>query len=246
MNRRILLVIAVCPVLGSGCGETTEADLSLGETSRVVRVSLTSDVAMKDLRVTVDAMPVETDADDWPPALPLPQSAHDLSVAFHATDNLSFEQVQPVLRQLATHERTARLILLAKPDTPAANWHWSQDVDLLAGAWIAAAGDDIQLPDIKVRLVAEPAGAIHMTFGNADLGEMPAACKRLNVEMSKLVIVGDPLTKELIIDLEATPDTPWNHIRFTLLACSGKKSGNDLVRYIERFKVRGITSELPV
>lgn len=249
-SRGVLLsVIGMCAVTIAGCHEqeaTVEVEANpVVRAAHVMRVSLTQDSATDDLHLKFNGNHVSTKVDHWPPALPIPESKHDLVFAFRASDGVPVGKAQPLLRQLALHERTVRLILVEQTGARTLNWHWSKDVDLLVPPRVSS-HNDLQLPNIKVHLVAQQEGPFHIQFGGRDLGDVPAAYEALNTEIAKLVNGGkDPMTREIGVELTADSNAPWSHIRFTLLACSGRKAGNGngLIRYIERFSIRDINTQ---
>lgn len=250
MERITLAGTVIVPLLFAGCvTEYIETDTTRG--TRVLRVTLDNDPATGDLRLAVDGKVIETKADVWPPAVSMPDAPSGLTVAFHASGDIAFEKVQPVLRQLAIAKLTMRVIILEKPETPVPEWHWSKDIDLLPPELNAAARSETVLPDIKIRLRASQDSKIHVNFGSRNLGTSPEVYKRLNLEMLKLIgRPGDPLTKELTVELdpgdvvgEADDDIQWSEVRKAILACSGRRDDNIPVRYIERFRIVGVTSE---
>jgi len=101
--------------------------------------------------------------------------------------------------------------------------------------------DDLKLPDIKVRLVADPNGVLsELRLGQRNLGNGAAAFERLNREILTLIggRPGGPLAKDVEVELD--PDYHLNNeflIR-AISACTGRidPASKQTVRYIEKIK----------
>lgn len=106
--------------------------------------------------------------------------------------------------------------------------------------------DEIPLPDIKVKLRANPDGSLAgLFFGSRNLGVGPGAFEQLNTEILKLIgRPGDPITKDMAVEIDADYDLHFSNVINAVGACTGrvdKRSGN-IVKYIEKIKFKPPTS----
>ena len=106
--------------------------------------------------------------------------------------------------------------------------------------------DEIPLPDIKVKLRANPDGTLAgLFFGSRNLGVGPGAFEQLNTEILKLIgRPGDPITKDMAVEIDADYDLHFSNVINAVGACTGrvdKRSGN-IVKYIEKIKFKPPTS----
>ena len=103
------------------------------------------------------------------------------------------------------------------------------------------------LPNIRVRLAATDEGAVAGVFlGMRNLGEAPEGYERLNREILKIIgRPGDPITRDLVVELDADDEVPWREVRAVLLACVGRQDKyGKWVRYIEHLTIAGVTDGL--
>jgi biopolymer transport protein ExbD len=102
------------------------------------------------------------------------------------------------------------------------------------------------LPDIKVKLQANPDGTLAGLFlGQRNLGVSPSAFERLNIEILKIIgRPGDPITKDMAVEIDADYNLHFSNVINAVGACTGrvdKRSGN-IVKYIEKIKFKPPTS----
>ena len=98
---------------------------------------------------------------------------------------------------------------------------------------------DMQLPDIKVRLEANQDGTLRqIVFGRNALGNGPDAFKRLNLEIAKLVNGGaDPMAKDMEVEINADYNLHFSNVVNAVGACTGRLNENgEVVKYIEKIK----------
>ncbi|NQV27896.1 MAG: biopolymer transporter ExbD [Rhodopirellula sp.] len=102
-------------------------------------------------------------------------------------------------------------------------------------------------PDIKVKLKANPDGTLAgLFFGQRNLGIGPGAFEQLNIEILKVIgRPGDPITKDMAVEIDADYQLHFSNVINAVGACSGridKRSGN-VVKYIEKIKFKPPTPQ---
>lgn len=98
---------------------------------------------------------------------------------------------------------------------------------------------DMQLPDIKVRLEANPDGTLkQIVFGRNALGNGPDAFKRLNLEIARLVSGGnDPMAKDMEVEINADYGLHFSNVVNAVGACTGTiNDAGEVTKYIEKIK----------
>jgi len=100
--------------------------------------------------------------------------------------------------------------------------------------------DKIALPDLKVRLVANPDGSLNrLQFGGRNLGNDETAFERLNNEILRYIGRPDnPLMKDVEVEIDADYNLNYRYTMRAVSACSGRidpKSGQ-VVRYVKKVK----------
>ena len=100
---------------------------------------------------------------------------------------------------------------------------------------------DVQLPDIKVRLIAARNGQLaELRFGQRNLGNDPdVVFQQLNAEILKSIgRPGNPLTKDIEVEIDADYELHYNYTIQTVSACMGRydPSSERIIRYIEKVK----------
>ena len=82
------------------------------------------------------------------------------------------------------------------------------------------------LPDIKVHLVAGPGGGLEsVMLGRRNLGNDSQAFKRLNNEILKIIgKPGNPLTKEMEVEIKADYLLHYEYTVQAISACTGRPS----------------------
>jgi biopolymer transport protein ExbD len=108
----------------------------------------------------------------------------------------------------------------------------------LVGA--AAPSDEVKLPPIKVRLLANPDGTLNnVIFGQTELGNDANAFKRLNTEVGILAGRSDQRFSD-DLEFEIDPDYNLHHQNLisAVSACTGYMSPqtNTIVRYVEKIR----------
>ena len=101
---------------------------------------------------------------------------------------------------------------------------------------------EMQLPDIKVKLRANPDGTLAgLYFGQRNLGIGPPAFNQLNIEILKLIgKPGDPITKDMEVEIDADYHLHFSHVINAVGACTGRidKRSGKVVKYIEKIKFK--------
>lgn len=101
---------------------------------------------------------------------------------------------------------------------------------------------DIQLPDLKVRMRANPDGTLaNMSFGQTSLGNDQDAFKRLNLEVFKVISqFGEDMAKDVEVEIDADYNLHFRHVINAVGACTGKVTevgGEEkIVKYVEKIK----------
>lgn len=99
--------------------------------------------------------------------------------------------------------------------------------------------DDMQLPDIKVKLVADADGNLsRLMLGSRNLGSGQPAFAQLNLEILKLIgRPGDPISKDMEVEIDADYHLHFSHVINAVGACTGRLDANGkVVKYIEKIK----------
>lgn len=113
------------------------------------------------------------------------------------------------------------------------------NINMPIGAPTQQQQDDIQLPDIKVHLVAGPGGGLEsVMLGRRNLGNDAQAFARLNNEILKIIgKPGNPLTKDIEVEIKADYGLHYDYTLQAVGACTGRRdSKGNLIRYIEKIK----------
>ncbi|MCH7688404.1 MAG: biopolymer transporter ExbD [Planctomycetes bacterium] len=95
------------------------------------------------------------------------------------------------------------------------------------------------LPDIKVHLVAGPGGSLErVMLGRRNLGSDVQAFRRLNNEILKIIgKPGNPLNKDIEVEIKADFSLHYNYTVQAIAACTGRlDSKGQMIRYIEKIK----------
>ncbi|GEM_PF-2923674 len=250
MSHRTKPLIALLLLASTGCEFQEKefvpvrgsADLTTS-LSRAFRIGVATEESISGLQIRIDGEPVNAETDKWPPDLLLPQDEGGIAIAFHADSVVAFGKLRPLLRVLAEFPSAKRLVLVENLETQADQWHWAKDFDLEFPRPITG----MTLPNIRVRLAATDEGAVAGVFlGMRNLGEAPEGYERLNREILKIIgRPGDPITRDLVVELDADDEVPWREVRAVLLACVGRQDKyGKWVRYIEHLTIAGVTDGL--
>lgn len=104
----------------------------------------------------------------------------------------------------------------------------------------AAAQADVNLPDIKVGLRSDRNGNLtQLTLGGNNLGNNEAAFDRLNQEILKIIgRPGNPLTKEIEVELDADFECQYKYVVKAISRCTGRfdPQTQQIARYVEKIK----------
>ncbi len=96
------------------------------------------------------------------------------------------------------------------------------------------------LPDIKVGLRSDANGNLtQLTLGQKNLGNDDAAFSRLNSEILKIIVrPGNPLTKDVEVEIDADYELHYKYIIQAVSKCTGRydPQTKQVVRYIEKIK----------
>ena len=99
---------------------------------------------------------------------------------------------------------------------------------------------DMPPVEIKVGLQSDREGnLVQLTLGSKNLGNDDAAFERLNKEI--LLIIGrpgNPLTKEVEVELDADYETHYRHVVKAISKCTGRMDPQtkQIARYVEKIK----------
>ena len=117
------------------------------------------------------------------------------------------------------------------------------NINMPLAAQTQATNTDFAPPDIKVRLTATADGhLLALRLGNRNLGNDPRAFDRLNLEILKIIVKpGDPLTKDIEVEIDADYNLNYEYIIHAVSACSGqlrelKDGKTGVVRFVEKIK----------
>ncbi len=117
------------------------------------------------------------------------------------------------------------------------------NINMPLGAPTEATNTDIILPDIKVRLKAAEDGQLAaLELSGRNLGNDLRAFDRLNVEILKIIgKPGNPLTKDIEVEIDADYHLHYEYIIHAVSACSGRLQKMEdgtvgIVRYVEKIK----------
>lgn len=99
---------------------------------------------------------------------------------------------------------------------------------------------DKTLPELKVRLIAQPDGSLGMVqFGQRTLGNGQPAFDRLNEEIIRLIGQPDsPLARETEVELDADYGLDYQYVIQAISAVSGRFDpvSREIVRYVDKVK----------
>lgn len=99
---------------------------------------------------------------------------------------------------------------------------------------------DVSLPDIKVGLRSDQDGNLtQLTLGGNNLGNNEAAFDRLNKEILTLIgRPGNPLTKEIEVELDADYECQYKYVVKAISRCTGRfdPQTQQVARYVEKIK----------
>ena len=104
----------------------------------------------------------------------------------------------------------------------------------------ASQPQDVILPDIKVGLRSDREGHLtQLTLGGNNLGNDDAAFDRLNKEILGIIgRPGNPLTKEIEVELDADYECQYKYIVKAISRCTGRydPQTQQVARYVEKIK----------
>lgn len=104
----------------------------------------------------------------------------------------------------------------------------------------ANAAPDVNLPDIKVGLRSDRDGNLtQLTLGGNNLGNDNAAFDRLNAEILRIIgRPGNPLTKEIEVELDADYECQYKYVVKAISRCTGRfdPQTQQVARYVEKIK----------
>ncbi len=113
------------------------------------------------------------------------------------------------------------------------------NINMPISAPMAAASDN-NLPEIKVSLRSDRNGKLtQLTFGTKDLGNDDNAFERLNREILTIIgRPGNPLTKEVEVEIDADFETHYKYVVKAISKCTGRYDPDtkQVARYVEKIK----------
>ena len=99
---------------------------------------------------------------------------------------------------------------------------------------------DLNLTDIKVGLHSDRNGVLtQLTLGSKNLGNDDAAFERLNREILEIIgRPGNPLTKDVEIEIDADFETQYRYVARAVSQCTGRMDvqTKQIARYVEKIK----------
>lgn len=112
------------------------------------------------------------------------------------------------------------------------------NINMPIGAPTEAPKDEINLPPIKVRLIADRDGRLaDLQLGRSSLGNGEAAFVELNHQIRKIVGRGDnPYTKNMEVEIDADYDLDYNYTIQAISSCRGTLSQGKMLPLIEKIK----------
>lgn len=114
------------------------------------------------------------------------------------------------------------------------------DVNLPITAPSTQQDDKVNIPPMKVGLRSDLNGNLtQLTFGGKNLGNDDAAFDRLSAEVLKVIVrPGNPLTKDIEVEIDADYEVQYQYIIRAISRCTGRldQQTNQLVRYVEKIK----------
>lgn len=114
------------------------------------------------------------------------------------------------------------------------------DINMPLGAPAAKNDDTVNLPPIKVGLRSDAQGNLtQLTLGQKNLGNDDAAFDRLSGEILKIIVrPGNPLTKDLEVEIDADYEVQYKYIIKAVSRCTGRVDAQtkQMVRYVEKIK----------
>ena len=173
----------------------------------------------------------------------------DLQIDITADPRLRFEFVQRAMSLYVEQVETKtddwdyfichmRLINTQSGPTPAVPHSFT----IYAPRWSDAVSDDIELPDIKVKLTANADGSLKSLFlGRRDLGGDEQAFDNLSHNILQIIgKPGNPLTHDIEVEIDADGALLYQHVVEAIKARNGRLGNNGWGTYIEKFKLAGI------
>lgn len=114
------------------------------------------------------------------------------------------------------------------------------DVNLPITAPSTQQNDEVNIPPMKVGLRSDLNGNLtQLTFGGKNLGNDDAAFDRLSAEVLKVIVrPGNPLTKDIEVEIDADYEVQYQYIIRAISRCTGRldPQTNQIVRYVEKIK----------
>ena len=118
------------------------------------------------------------------------------------------------------------------------------NINMPLGAPTQNTNQDINIPPIKVRLLANEDGSLaQILLGQRRLGAGEEAFQRLNFEILQVIgRPGDPLTEDLEVEIDADYNLQYEFSLRAMSACTGRLAINPdtgqpgVVRYVENIK----------
>jgi len=99
---------------------------------------------------------------------------------------------------------------------------------------------DQHLPEIKVTLRSDRDGNLtEVALGSKNLGNTDAAFERLNREILAIIgRPGNPLTKEVEVEIDADYETQYKYVVRAISKCTGRfdPESKQIARYVEKIK----------
>ena len=117
------------------------------------------------------------------------------------------------------------------------------NINMPLGQAAAPNDEQINLPDLKVKLVATADGQLQeLRFGSVSLGNDEAAFEKLSDKILRDVLNGragderDEMIKKQEVEIDADYNLHYQYVIRAVSACTGRRRGREIVRYIEKIK----------
>ncbi len=115
------------------------------------------------------------------------------------------------------------------------------NINMPIGAPSTQTSEEINLPDIKVRLISKDTGQlVDLQLGRQSLGNGQEAFERLNHKIEQVIGgANNPLTKDMEVEIDADYNLHYSYIIEAISKCRGRLGpppNDDLIPYVEKIK----------
>ena len=112
------------------------------------------------------------------------------------------------------------------------------NINMPIGAPSPLQNDELNLPEFKIRLIANPDGSLkQMTVGQVSFGNGDDVFGRLNASVLKFIGgAGNPISKDVEVEIDADYNLNYEIVIRAVGACTGSIQNGEMVRYVEKIK----------